>query len=72
MQIDKWNHQPYSKHINITSPSTYVIEETGTRPSENETYKLIADILVTKDTAKWKPTLPPNNDWRNWPRAGTM
>lgn len=70
MQIDNWNHQPYSKHKNMISPSAYVIEETGTKPSKNETYKLIADILVTKDTTKWKPTLPPNNDWKNWPRAG--
>ena len=70
MQIDNWNHQPYSKHKNMISPSAYVIEKTGTKPSKNETYKLIADILVTKDTTKWKPTLPPNNDWKNWPRAG--
>jgi hypothetical protein len=33
---------------------------------------MIADILVSKDTAKWKPALKPNNDWRNWPNAGHM
>jgi hypothetical protein len=33
---------------------------------------MIADILVSKDTTKWKPTLKPNNDWRNWPNAGYM
>ncbi|MES1215589.1 MAG: hypothetical protein ABUT20_08730 [Bacteroidota bacterium] len=72
MQIDKWNHQPYFKHRIKNSPDTYTIETKGTKPSDNETYKLIADILVTKDTTKWKPTLIPNNDWRNWPNAGHM
>ena len=59
MQIDKWHHKRY-------------YQGEGKRPSEYETYKMIADILVSKDTSKWKPTLKPNNDWRNWPNAGYM
>lgn len=35
-------------------------------PSTQETYKLIAKVLVTRDTANWKPTMKPNNHWRNW------
>ncbi|MBZ4188071.1 DUF7003 family protein [Niabella beijingensis] len=35
-------------------------------PSSVETYKLIAKILVAKDTGYWKPTLEPNNNWKNW------
>ena len=35
-------------------------------PSTQETYKLIAKVLVTRDTANWKPTEKPNNHWTNW------
>lgn len=35
-------------------------------PSQQETYKLIAKILLTKDTTNWKPTQKPNNHWANW------
>jgi len=35
-------------------------------PSIQETYKLIAKVLVTKDTTNWKPTELPNNHWTNW------
>ena len=35
-------------------------------PSQQETYKLLAKILVRHDTAEWKPTQLPNNSWKNW------
>jgi hypothetical protein len=35
-------------------------------PSKQETYKLIAKVLLTRDTTNWKPTLKPNNHWTNW------
>lgn len=35
-------------------------------PAREETYQLIAKILVTKDISLWKPTLPANNHWSNW------
>jgi hypothetical protein len=35
-------------------------------PSKQETYKLIAKILLSRDTTNWKPTLKPNNHWTNW------
>jgi len=35
-------------------------------PSKQETYKLIARVLVTRDTMNWKPTQKPNNHWANW------
>ncbi len=59
MQIDQWHHEAY-------------YEGQGTRPSDYETFRMIADILVSKDTTKWKPTLRPNNDWRDWRKAGYM
>jgi len=34
--------------------------------SSQQLYKLIAKILVTKDTTNWRPTEKPNNHWANW------
>jgi hypothetical protein len=56
MQIYKWHHEQY--------------DSTGRRPSDYETYSMIADILVSKDTSRWNPKLSSNTDWRNWPNAG--
>lgn len=35
-------------------------------PSEQETYQLMAKVLLKRDTTNWKPTLKPNNHWTNW------
>lgn len=35
-------------------------------PSQQETYKLIAKVLTTRDTTNWKPTQKANNSWKNW------
>ncbi len=35
-------------------------------PSTQETYQLIAKVLVTKDKTKWNPSKKPNNSWKNW------
>ena len=59
LKIDSWHHKSYSEHG-------------GAKPSSYETFQLIADVLVTKDVNTWKPTLEPNNDWRNWPEAGSL
>lgn len=59
MKIDRWHHKSYSEYG-------------GAKPSSYETFQLIADVLVTRDVNEWKPTLEPNNDWRNWPEAGGL
>lgn len=38
----------------------------GNPPSQQETYRLIAKVLTTRDKTDWKPTLKPNNHWSNW------
>jgi hypothetical protein len=43
--------------------STYADDH---NPSQEEMYRLIAKILVTKDPSCWKPTLPANNHWSKW------
>ena len=35
-------------------------------PSAQETYKLLAKMLVTRDSKNWKPREKPNNHWSNW------
>ncbi|PTT33097.1 hypothetical protein DBR28_14935 [Chryseobacterium sp. HMWF028] len=35
-------------------------------PSKQETYKMIAKILISGDSSYWKPALPFNNHWSNW------
>ncbi|GAB4051003.1 DUF7003 family protein [Spirosoma litoris] len=61
MSIDQWHHKSYSAEYNY-----------GVKPSEYETYRMVAQILATQDPTRWKPTLEPNNDWRNWPEAGSL
>jgi hypothetical protein len=72
MHIDNWHHETYSKYRLRYSETDYRDEVDGKKPGDYETYKMIADILVSRDTTKWKPTLRPNNNWRNWPGAGHM
>jgi hypothetical protein len=72
MQIDEWHHEAYSKYKLMTSPTDYRYEVVGKKPSDYETYRMIADILVSRDTTKWRPTLKPNNNWRNWREGGHM
>ena len=59
MQLDAWHHE---KCIDYDDPN----------PSELETFQLIAKVLVSKDTNDWKPKKVANNNWRNWPEAGTL
>jgi hypothetical protein len=35
-------------------------------PDKQETYQLIARVLVTRNTKNWQPTKPANNLWKNW------
>lgn len=48
---------------NFHFKSIYNKEES---PSQQETYKLIAKILVSKNKDLWKPYLKSNNHWSNW------
>jgi hypothetical protein len=62
------------KHIPKDIPKLMTIDEfhfvsayeKTNPPSQQETYKLLAKILVTQDTTNWKPTQKPNNNWKNW------
>ncbi|WP_462265818.1 DUF7003 family protein [Mucilaginibacter sp.] len=35
-------------------------------PGTQETYQLVAEVLVNKNPELWKPTMEANNHWSNW------
>ncbi len=47
-------------------------QQQDNRPSSYETWQLIAKVISTGDTSLYKPTLPPNTYWKNWPDSGSM
>jgi hypothetical protein len=63
LTINKWHQKDYGYYDN---------KILGTKPSRYETFQQIAKVLDTKDTSYWKPTLKPNNHWKNWPKAGGL
>lgn len=56
LQLEEWNHPD-------------VVEE---RPPAHETFQQLANVLVTGDPASYKPTLPANTHWKNWPDGGSL
>ena len=68
------NEDDIRQHIPADLPKLMTINEfyyhsaydKSVPPSTQETYKLIARVLITRDTMNWKPTQKPNNHWTNW------
>ena len=66
--------QDVRQHIPKDIPKLMTIEKfhfvsaynKSASPSNQETYKLIAKVLLTRDTTNWKPTQKANNHWTNW------
>jgi uncharacterized protein DUF7003 len=56
LRLDEW-HQPD------------IIDR---QPSETETYRLLAEVLATANPTRYRPTLPPNTHWSNWPDSGSL
>ncbi len=57
LRLEEWNHPDLV---------------TNELPSHNETFQMIADVLVSGDTSLYKPTFAPNTHWRNWPEGGSL
>lgn len=57
LQLDEWHHPDLAD---------------GELPSQSRTFQMIADVLVTGDAAKYRPTEEPNTHWSNWPEGGTL
>ena len=67
MTVDAWHHRFYYHLVNGQDN-----ELMGDGPSTYETFPLLAEVLATRDPSRFRPTLPPNNHWSNWPEAGQL
>ena len=67
MTIDEWHHRSWYFSHSPQSPGPV-----GDAPSSYETYRLIAEVLATRDPSRYRPTLKPNSHWSNWPQAGAL
>ncbi|MBP7863422.1 hypothetical protein KA183_17175 [bacterium] len=57
LRLDEWHHPDIAGQE---------------KPSENETFKSIAKVLVAADPSLYKLEKKPNNHWTNWPEGGTL
>jgi hypothetical protein len=55
--LDEWNHPDLAN---------------GERPRDSETFQQLAKVLATGDLSEYRPSLPPNTHWINWPVGGTL
>lgn len=44
----------------------------GERPSQSETFQMLAEAIASGDKGKYQPTKKPNTHWKHWPEGGTM
>lgn len=61
-------HIPKDIHKILTLDNFHFesVYSTDKLPSKQETYQLIAKVLVNQDPLYWQPKLGPNNHWSNW------
>jgi hypothetical protein len=57
LRLDEWNQPEEFQDV---------------RPSEHETFQMIAEVLESGDPTRYRPTLPANTHWSHWPDAGTL
>jgi hypothetical protein len=57
MQLDEWFHPDIAN---------------DEKPSENETFQFIANVLESGSSDCYQPTKSPNNHWSNWPDGGRL
>jgi hypothetical protein len=58
LQLEEWHH-----------PNVVNADD---RPSGSPTFQQLAQVLVTGDVNGYRPSLPPNTHWRNWPDGGSL
>ena len=61
--LDEWHHRQYYWSDGYIS---------GDPPRSYETYPMLAEVLASRDAARYRPTLKPNTHWSNWPEAGSL
>lgn len=68
-----------SKKIPVDIPVLMTIDEwhhpdlvNGENPSDMETFRQLAEVIVTGDKTLYRPIEAANTHWRNWPEGGTL
>ena len=57
LQLEEWHHP------NLVE---------GEVPSQSETFQQLAQVLITGDCGRYRPSQPPNTHWKNWPDGGSL
>ncbi|AXF23883.1 hypothetical protein CUJ89_26285 [Burkholderia pyrrocinia] len=57
LQLDEWRHPDV---VN------------GETPGGNATFRSLADVLVTGDPSRYRPSAEPNTHWKHWPDGGAL
>ena len=42
------------------------------RPSTSDTFRQLAEVLITGEVARYRPSPSPNTHWKHWPDGGTL
>ncbi len=62
LTLREWHHRSYSNYGAVA----------GDRLRSYETYPMLARVLVARDPSLYRPSLPANTHWSNWPDAGGL
>jgi hypothetical protein len=57
LQLEEWHHPDLGR---------------GAAPSSVETFQQLADVLVSGEPSRLRPTSRANTHWQNWPDGGTL
>ncbi len=44
----------------------------GATPADSESFQMIAEVIAQNDPSHYRPTVPPNTHWSNWPMTGML
>lgn len=57
LRLDEWRHPDATLREGV---------------ADSESFRMIAEVIAKNDPSLYRPTVPPNTHWRNWPMAGTI
>jgi hypothetical protein len=57
LQLDDWNRPDLADSV---------------KASDSETFQQLAQVLATGDLSHYRPSLPGNTHWKNWPGGGQL
>ncbi|WP_243707784.1 hypothetical protein [Micromonospora sp. KC606] len=70
LRLDEWHHETVIR--GGSGPPSAAAGVLQVAPSDVEAYQQIAKVLATGDASRYRPTLPPNTHWSDWPQSGRL